>query len=341
MKVLKFLLYIILGLAALVVALGIFGKKAYHLERTVTIKAPLSTVHEMVSHWSHFPAWSPWQQLDPNVVTKIDGKDGTAGAKFSWVGNKNAGEGSMTFTEVAQNKVAFDIAFVKPWKTAAPSAIAMQETPEGVQTTWAFDMHIPFPFNGFALFTDIDRGVGKDFADGLQRLKSLCETETRKLDNALSAITVVPVPNQTWLGFRKKIPMSEMEAFTTESFGKLYGGIAPTDISGAAASLYFVWDEANQITDLAIVVPVAKGAKLPVLAGAETFTTGGNAARAMHSGSYADLKYPHLALDKYLAGIGATPKEPVLEVYLNTPQTEKDPTKLQTEVYYFFAPTAK
>jgi uncharacterized protein YndB with AHSA1/START domain len=209
MKVLKFLLYIILGLAALVVALGIFGKKAYHLERTVTIKAPLSTVHEMVSHWSHFPAWSPWQQLDPNVVTKIDGKDGTAGAKFSWVGNKNAGEGSMTFTEVAQNKVAFDIAFVKPWKTAAPSAIAMQETPEGVQTTWAFDMHIPFPFNGFALFTDIDRGVGKDFADGLQRLKSLCETETRKLDNALSAITVVPVPNQTWLGFRKKIPMSE------------------------------------------------------------------------------------------------------------------------------------
>jgi effector-binding domain-containing protein len=339
MKALKYLFYFLLVIAALVIALGLFGKKDYHLERSLLIKAPHSIVKDKVTHWANFPKWSPWQPLDPKMITTITGQDGTVGSTYSWKGNDKVGSGSQTFKSITDNEVKIDVNFTEPWASSAPSSIKMEQSPDGVLTTWSFDMHMPFPWNAFAMFTDIERGVGKDYADGLQRLKALCEGEARKIDQATQSVQVIQWPMTQYVGFRKELPMSEMQAYFGESMGKLMAGIPKDQIAGNPASLYFVWDEANQKTDLAVVVPVKKAmTTLTTGEAVQTWPIGGNAASITFTGSYDELMYPHLALDNYLAGIGATPKEPVLEVYHNSPQTEPDATKMQTQVVYFFAP---
>ena len=340
MKALKFLLYLVLGLAAIVCIFGLFAKKNYHLERSVFIKAPHEIVKEKVTHWSEFQNWSPWQHLDPQSITKIEGIDGTVGASFSWKGNDKIGSGSQKFTSISDEKVGIEVTFNEPWHSVAPASITLEKTSEGINTTWGFDMTMPFPMNAFAMFTDVERSVGKDYADGLQRLKILCEAEANHIDAAAKSATVSQIPVQNYVGIRKKVAITEIGDFFGKSIGTLMQGIAPENITGSPASLYFVWDVANNMTDMAVAVPVKnKISTLSTGVPIESYTLGGNAAVIDLIGPYGDLKYSHLGMDKYLGSIGATPSEPVVETYFNSPMTEPDSTKLHTQVIYFFKPS--
>ncbi len=339
MKALKYLLYFLIGLALLVVLLGLFGKKRYHIERSVLIKAPHSIIKEKVTQWAHFPKWSPWQDLDPNLVTNISGTDGTVGAMYTWKGNDKVGAGSLTFRQITDTLVNVDISFSEPWTTNAPATIRMQQVPEGVQTTWGVDMHMPFPWNGFAMFTDVERSVGKDYADGLQRLKALCEGEAQRIEQAAQSVQLTDWPKTTYAALRKQIPMSQIEAFFGEGMKILMGGIPEDQIAGQPGALYFAWDEANQQTDMAVVLPVKKPiSKLTTGQAIQTVTLAGKAASLVHTGPSSDAMYAHYGMDKYLNNSGLIPKEPVLEVYLNLPTTEPDSTKLQTQIVYFYNP---
>ncbi|MEN9415964.1 MAG: hypothetical protein RLZ62_2268, partial [Bacteroidota bacterium] len=64
MKFIKYLLYFVLGLVALIGLLGIFAKKTYHIERSVEIDAPKALVYEQIRFFKNFNEWSPWLKLD-------------------------------------------------------------------------------------------------------------------------------------------------------------------------------------------------------------------------------------------------------------------------------------
>jgi Polyketide cyclase / dehydrase and lipid transport len=194
MKALKYLLYFVLGIAALIGALGLFGKKEYHIERSELIKAPHALIKEKTSNWKYFSSWSPWQPLDPSMKTSIEGTDGTVGAKYSWTGNDNVGTGSQTFTSISDNQIGMEVQFTSPWESKMPSSIKLDQKPEGVRVNWGCDMKLPFPWNAFAMFTDMDKAIGKDYADGLSRLKSLCETEAAQQEAELKATKIDTLP---------------------------------------------------------------------------------------------------------------------------------------------------
>lgn len=93
MKILKILLYTLLGLGALWAILGLFAKKDYHIERSIEIDAPMELVYEHVRYFKNFESWSPWAKLDPAMKTSITGDDGTIGATYKWAGNDDVGIG--------------------------------------------------------------------------------------------------------------------------------------------------------------------------------------------------------------------------------------------------------
>jgi effector-binding domain-containing protein len=337
MKALKYLLVFVLAIAAFITGLGLFGKKQYHIERSELIQAPMATVKEKVSTWKNFPAWSPWQPLDPAMHTSIEGTDGTVGAKYIWKGNDKVGTGSQTFKAITENQVDIDVQFTEPWASEMPTSIKLAQKPEGVQVSWGCDLKLPFPWNAFAMFTDMDKAIGKDYADGLTRLKALCEGEVKLIQDLKNTVKAVQVPTQNYVGIRKKMPMSEMQGFFGPTVATLMAGIPADQIMGGPASLYYVWDEATKTTDMVVAVPVKqKIAKLTTGAPAENYTLGGNAAEIEFTGSYEQLGFAHLAVDKYLAEQKATPSEPVLEMYMNSPETEKDPNKMVTKIRYFY-----
>ena len=62
---------ILIGSVALLVILAVVGMilpRHVSVKRSVTINRPASLVYAVVNSFVLFPKWSPWQDLDPNMI---------------------------------------------------------------------------------------------------------------------------------------------------------------------------------------------------------------------------------------------------------------------------------
>lgn len=337
MKVLKVLLYVVLGLVALFVALGLFGKKDYHIERSIEIDAPKNLIYEYVRYFKNGDAWSPWAHLDPNMKQEITGNDGNVGATHKWSGNDDVGEGQQTITAMTPERIDIRVKFIRPFESESPTYMTFQEQEKTTKVTWAFDMHVAFPWNGLAMFTDMDAGVGGDYARGLQNLKKNCEEIAHKKYNGYE-VAEQEIPVQYYAGVRKTVNIPEVEAFYGANLPKV---IEQVQKSGAAAGvpsgLYWTFDQQAGKTDMAVAVPMPEDKKLG--SGFGVFPVGGHKAAVIeYMGSYDKIGDAHMAMDEYMKEKGLESILPVVEEYVAGPGREPDTTKWLTRVIYFVQP---
>src|SRR5690348_16360263 len=105
MIILKIIGIVLLWLIALFLIVSAILPADYKVERSIVIKAPVSTVYEEVRYFKNFNYWSPWYSLDTTATIEITGTDGEVGAKYSWTSKKDdVGSGSMTRVSQEQNK---------------------------------------------------------------------------------------------------------------------------------------------------------------------------------------------------------------------------------------------
>ncbi|MEQ1744814.1 MAG: SRPBCC family protein [Saprospiraceae bacterium] len=341
MKILKFLLYLILGLGVLWVALGIFGKKDYHIERSIEIDAPKDVVYDQVRLFENFPAWSPWAPLDPNMKTSIEGTDGTVGAVYKWAGNDKVGVGQETITALAPDRIDIKITFIEPFESTSPSYMLFEENDKKTKVTWGFDMHIAFPWNGLAMFTDMDAGVGKDYEKGLGNLKKVCEAIAHKKYRGYE-VAVEEIPQRFYVGVRKTVAFQDMHAFFETTFGKAMEAVQKNGatLSGAPAGLFWKYDEQAGSADMAAAMPVAADGKFG--GGMSVFPIGGTKALVIsYYGPYEKTGDAHYAMDEYMAEKKLQNVPPVIEEYVTDPGKEPDTSKWLTRVVYFTEPKQK
>jgi len=165
----------VIGIFLIVVALQ---PSEFKVTRSATIAAPASTVFAQVNDFHQWPAWSPWEKMDPTMKRTYDGAASGNGAGYGWVGNDKVGEGRMTITESrAPELIKIKLEFLKPF--AATNAVEFSLKPEGAQTsvTWAMSGEKNFMMKGFCLFMDMDKHVGGDFERGLANLKTVLESK--------------------------------------------------------------------------------------------------------------------------------------------------------------------
>ncbi len=341
MKALKILLYIVLGLAALVIAMGIFAKSTYHVERSIEIDAPREVVFEQARYFKNFSKWSPWQSLDPNMKTVIEGTDGEAGAVYVWSGNDKVGEGKQTLKSVTPGRIDIEVNFTKPWESTSPSFIKIDTKDDKTHVSWGFDMHIGFPWNGFAMLTDMDAAVGKDYERGLANLKRICE-EIAHPKYLGYEVAEAEIPVKYYVGVRKTLSFDSLEAFYTDVFPKAMSAIQEQGLSpiSAPSSLTWIWDDSTHTTDHAAGVPIAEAKKFGN--GLGVFTVGGGRALVIdYYGVYDSIGNAHLAMDDYMTKKGLRSIPPVVEEYITDPGAEPDTSKWLTKVIYFVAPLQK
>lgn len=174
------MVYVLVTLAIALAAFLVFvaSKPAhFRVERTAHIAAPPDAIFANVNDLHRWPAWSPWQDLDPNMKQTYDGPEAGVGASQSWSGNSKAGQGKMTILESRpDSEIRIRIEFLKPF-TATNEAIFTFQS-EGGQTTvtWAMEGENSFFFKLFGTFVNTDKMLGNDFEKGLARLKALTET---------------------------------------------------------------------------------------------------------------------------------------------------------------------
>ena len=167
-KVLLFLL------VAVVLFLGYAWTRpdTFRVERSASIAAPADIVYARVANFRAWESWSPWEKLDPAMKREFGGTDGQVGSTYSWVGNKEVGEGRMTLTEATPNsKVGIKLEFLKPFASTSTTVFALAPETDGTRVTWTMDGNHNLMSKVMCVFMDMDKMVGGDFEKGLAALK--------------------------------------------------------------------------------------------------------------------------------------------------------------------------
>jgi uncharacterized protein YndB with AHSA1/START domain len=143
----------------------------FQVSRSRTVQAPPEVVHAYVNDFSKWPAWSPWEKLDPAMKREVSDPPAGPGASYHWVGNDDVGEGGMTITESQPpSKVVIRLEFLKPWTATSTTQFDFARSGGGTNVTWTMRGHNNFMAKAFSAFMDIDAMVGKDFEKGLENL---------------------------------------------------------------------------------------------------------------------------------------------------------------------------
>lgn len=179
----KILLY---GIVVIVLIVAIFcvivatRPGHYQVERSATINAPASVVYAQVNDFHKWDAWSPWAKIDPNMKTAYSGASAGTGAEYSWVGNKDVGEGRMTIVDsTPSSAIKIRLEFIKPF--AAVNHTDFIFTPQGNSTNvkWTMSGDNNFVAKAFTMFMDMDKMIGNDFEKGLAQMKTVAEAAAR------------------------------------------------------------------------------------------------------------------------------------------------------------------
>jgi len=175
---------ILIALAVIVVAFLIvvtMQPAQYRVARSATVAAPAQAVFAQVNDFHKWEAWNPWGKIDPAMKYSYEGAPVGTGAVYSWVGNKEVGEGRMTITESRPSDlIQIKMEFFKPF--AGNSIAEFTFKPEGNQTavTWSMTGENNFMAKAIHLFINMDKMIGGQFEKGLAQIKSLVEAPARR-----------------------------------------------------------------------------------------------------------------------------------------------------------------
>jgi uncharacterized protein YndB with AHSA1/START domain len=174
LKFIKWLLIVVVGLAAILFVGGYFLSPKFTVTRTATINAPADKVYALIADPREWKKWSAWNQRDPAMEITYSGPPSGAGAKWAWK-SKSQGDGEMTFTKAEIGRSLDYSLYFPDFKTTSSGGFVF--TPEGNATKVAWTMNGDMGsnplFRWFAL--NADNMVGKDFSEGLANLKTLAE----------------------------------------------------------------------------------------------------------------------------------------------------------------------
>jgi uncharacterized protein YndB with AHSA1/START domain len=143
----------------------------FTVERSASIAAAPETVYDLIADFHKWPQWSPWEELDPGMTRTHSGAESGVGAKYAWSGNRKAGQGDMTITQVAaprQVKIALN--FLKPFKASNVTTFTLTPEGRGTKVLWSMTGPEPLLMRIFHFVFNMDKMVGKDFEKGLAKL---------------------------------------------------------------------------------------------------------------------------------------------------------------------------
>lgn len=178
MKVLKTILFVILGIVAVCLIAALFIKKDYAVEKEVVINQPKAVVFDYVKMLKNQDNFSVWAKMDPAMKKTYKGTDGTAGFVSAWDSeNGNVGRGEQEIKNIVEGeRIDYNLHFIKPFDSSSDAYMATESVDSThTKVKWGFVGKMAYPTNLMLAFMDMNEAVGKDFATGLSNLKGLLE----------------------------------------------------------------------------------------------------------------------------------------------------------------------
>jgi effector-binding domain-containing protein len=324
---------ILIGLIAAVAVLAVIGlilPRHVEVKRSVAIDRPASLVYATVNSFVLFPKWSPWQDFDPNMIQTTEGPRDGVGAKLVWKGNDKVGSGTQVITaSTAYQSVASDLDFGD--MGAAKSVMTLTPDGNATRVTWTVDVDMGANPIGHYIGLTMDGMLGKDFALGLGKLKSLVEsmpnTDIAKFSAEpvhLTAATILVVSETAPPeGIAKAYGDGYAQIAKFMAKNKLHQAGAPLGIDGETSAGSYKFDAG---------IPVDRGDVVGADGVRAIQSYAGKALKTTHVGAYDGLSRTHDQLLAFIAAHGYASKGPLFSWYVDDPGNTAV-EKLRTEMY--------
>jgi uncharacterized protein YndB with AHSA1/START domain len=148
----------------------------YTVERSTRIEAPPERIYARISDFREWPQWSPWEDVDPDLVRTYSGADSGVGAVYAWSGNRRAGRGRMEILDATEpSRVGIDLVFEKPFKARNDTFFTIAPSAGGALVTWSMTGRRTLATKLIGVVRSMDSFLGPDFEKGLARLKATVE----------------------------------------------------------------------------------------------------------------------------------------------------------------------
>lgn len=177
MQIVFIILGVIAGLIVLIFLLALLAPKKYAVYREIVIDKPVADVFNYIRHIKNQDHYNKWVMKDPNMKKEFRGTDGTVGFVYGWNGNKQAGEGEQEIMNIKENeRMDVEIRFKRPFTAVAKGPYIVTGI-NGNQTklNWGMSSEMKYPMNVFLLFMNMDKLLGKDLEESLNKLKEILE----------------------------------------------------------------------------------------------------------------------------------------------------------------------
>ena len=150
----------------------------FAVQRRIVIAADAAKIYPFIADFRQWPAWSPWEKLDPAMKRTLSGSAEGRGAIYAWEGSGKVGAGRMEIKEAAvPSKVRIQLDFIRPFEGHNVTDFTLLPGGDGGSTevTWLMQGPAPFVSKLMGVFVNMDTMIGKDFETGLANLKAAAE----------------------------------------------------------------------------------------------------------------------------------------------------------------------
>lgn len=335
------ILYVIVISIFIFIISGLFLPGSVHIERSIVIERPASTVFTILNSFNTFTSWSPWAEKDPDAVYEISGPETGVGARLSWKGDPRlVGEGWQEITEsIPSASIRLKLDIIQQGKADTHFQISRAGA-DDTRVTWGFDTNLVEGqgfFGGllaryFGLF--FNQWIGKDYEAGLNNLKiyaeSLPATDFSGLE--VEVVQVEPMDILYVAAESSRAPggiaaslasaYQEITTFMSENSIKIYS--QPMAITRA-------WDEEKYEFNAAI--PIVAANVEPSGNVQIGKSPSGRAVRVIHKGPYDRMAPSYGKLASYMAAHGLREGRVSWEHYISNPG-ETAPADIITHIYF-------
>jgi len=331
MKVFKIIIVIILVIVVIFLIGALFMPKQLNVEKTLTMKAQPEVIYEQVSCLKNWNNWSPWH--DSIMVNAYNGPECGLGAVNSWE-HKEMGNGKQSIIEAEENKLIKTELVFGEQKPAYSDWYFEPSEDGGTNVTWTFNSDLSYPVWRWIGTLFMKPGIEKSFDQGLIALNEFTKDMKPKPRFKTGEIVEKEVEPQFAVAHKSKVTIDQIGPKMEESFGMVVKTIADKklELTGAPFAIWHEWDpEGESIMECAM--PIARpgkfGGDVKIIK-----TYGGKVVTAIHYGQYETTEATWNALDEYLKKNEMEMNGSPWEVYLTDPQSEPNPEKWKTEIYF-------
>jgi len=180
MKILKGLLFLLVGIIVLALAVALFVRKEYDIEREVIIEKPRQTVYDYIKYLKNQDQFSVWANMDPAMKKEYRGTDGAVGFISAWESkNSNVGKGEQEIRKLQEgSRIDTELRFVKPMESTSYSYMTTDDYQDiYTKVKWNFTGKMEYPLNLMILLMDMDQTIGDQLQAGLNNLKVIVENK--------------------------------------------------------------------------------------------------------------------------------------------------------------------